>query len=69
MRRVNWDGFKIGDVEAFASGKMSANEFYDSYKGTEMASDARFLVRNRRAQYARRTARKALKRRNILVNA
>ena len=70
---INWTQLlsKTTNVKAvtkFAEGKTSGTEFYSSFAGTKSGGTARYLLREHGVTYARRLARKALRRRGVSVN-
>jgi len=63
--KTNWKSlidFDQATVEEFAQGDLSGRAFYDRFRNTEVGGEARSLLRNRGVVYARRLARKSLKR-------
>jgi hypothetical protein len=71
---VNWNevlGTKqqLRTVAKFAGGELSATKLRQTFRGTEVAGEINSLIRNHGTQYARRLARKALKRRGTVVTA
>jgi len=68
--KTDWTGLidaNLNSVARFANGKMSGREFYNVFRNTELGGEARSLLRNRGVTYARRLARKGLKRRGVSV--
>lgn len=69
---VNWKkisgSFDKYVLAAFAAGDISGRTFYGWHVNTETGGEARNLLRNRGVTYARRLARKALRRRGVDVN-
>lgn len=71
--QVNWnnilDGMDNKDVCKFATGSLSGRDFYETAicKFNGVSADVRNLLRTRGVQEARVLAKKALKRRGILV--
>ena len=71
---VNWTNVlshKVGQVaiEKFALGEMNCEDVQEVFragKDREASGDVRRLIRNKGTQYARRIARKALRRRNLI---
>lgn len=66
---VNWKNLvdkNTGTVKNFALGKLSGRSFYGRFAGTEVGGEVRQLLRENGVKYARRLARKALRRRNLL---
>lgn len=68
---VNWNDVlsnKVGKsaVVKFATGSLSRDNLLKVFSGKPEATEMRQLVRNKGAQYARRVARKALRRRNLI---
>lgn len=55
------------NTRLFATGKLSATNFYNVVKNGEAGGEVRGLLRNRKHLYARRLARKALRRRGVNV--
>jgi hypothetical protein len=67
---VNWSMLVNADadaVEQFANRQMSGRELYGTFRKTEAGGTARSLLRNHGVTYARRLARKALRRRMTMV--
>lgn len=64
---INFDYASQTDVVNFANGTISGREFYDRFKGTEVAGVVRSLIRDRKVNDARSIARKALKRRGLVA--
>ena len=65
---INWEKLITSDqqaVQRFAEGKLSGYSFQQHFKGR--SNPARCAVRNYGTLYARRLARKALRRRGVNV--
>ena len=65
---INWTKLISSDQKAvvkFATGNLSSQAFQQTFTGPE--NPARFAVRNHGTLYARRLARKALRRRGVEV--
>lgn len=65
---INWSDLISNNKKAvvsFAVGNMSASDFQQTFSGNP--NPARCAVRNHGSTYARRLARKALRRRGLLV--
>ena len=74
MSNVDWDLLLANNrrVEAminFAFNGTSANETAQNLAFTEAAGEFRDLVRSRGSQYARRLARKAVRRRDLVLES
>jgi hypothetical protein len=69
---VNWKklsgNFDKYVLAAFAGGEISGRTFYSWHKNTVTGGEARNLIRDRGVTYARRLARKALRRRGVDIN-
>ena len=66
--KTDWTGLieaNKSSVAKFATGKMSGRDFYNVFRNTDLGGEARSLLRNRGVTYARRLARKGLKRRGV----
>ena len=66
---IDWNTLISSNKKAvvdFATHKSSANDFQQTFAGNP--NFARRAIRNHNALYARRLARKALRRRNLLKN-
>ena len=69
--RVNWskvlkDGYTQDVVLRFANNELSRDDFLWVIAGNEGSGQVRKMVRSNGAQLARRIARKALRRRNLM---
>ena len=53
-------------VKKFAVGELSGEQFYSSFKNTNLGGTVRNLVRTHGVTYSRRLARKALGRRGVI---
>ena len=65
---INWSNLIAKNPSAvsnFATGYLSSNEFQREFSGNP--NHARCAIRNHGTQYARRLARKALRRRGMLI--
>jgi hypothetical protein len=71
---VNWTEVlanrkQLRTVAKFAGGDMSASQLRSSFKGTDASREVNSLIKTHGTTYARRLARKALKRRGTVVTA
>ena len=70
--RVDWDNIiNTGSkayVKLFAIGEVSGRDFYRGFAGDRASGQVRSLLRNHGVVYARRLARKALRRRGVKVS-
>jgi len=69
---TNWEAVlsnrnRRRDVVQFATGELSGTELQYRFEGSNVSSEVRSLVRTRGVQDARKVARKALRRRNLLT--
>lgn len=65
-RKLTRDSFNVATLKRWATGKESTRGVTSLFKNTVYAGDFRSLVRDHGTMYARRLARKALKRRKVM---
>lgn len=70
---VNWTDVlsnrtRLNNVRRFAEGELTGQQLVEKMNNTEVISEVRYLLRRHGVTYARRLARKALRRRGVTVN-
>ena len=66
---INWKNLidvDVATVQCFAANNLSGRTFYNAFRNTPVGGVARSALRKYGTTYARRVARKALRRRNLI---